>query len=308
MLELSINDPENLQKVSHALASDVRLNIILLLNKGSLNIQQIADALNKPVSTIASHIKVLEDSGLIVTELRPANRGAMKVCTRNFDDIHIQLNLSKDPMYGFKEYEIEMPIGQYTDFKVSPTCGLADRNGHLIPEDNPVHFYSPVRTNAQIIWTRKGFFEYKFPLLIDKEAAINELQLSLELCSEAPNYDHNWPSDITVWLNGVEIGTWTCPGDFGDRPGKLNPKNWADTTSTQYGVLKTWKVTNNKSTIDDVYLSDVTLKELNLSNTDFLSFKIGIKEDSIHKGGINIFGKEFGDHPQDIKLKVSFAL
>src|SRR5690606_27212185 len=87
MLELSINDPANLQRVAHALASEVRLNIILLLNKESLNIQQISEILGKPVSTIASHIKVLEDSDLIATELRPANRGAMKVCTRNFDDI-----------------------------------------------------------------------------------------------------------------------------------------------------------------------------------------------------------------------------
>lgn len=121
---------------------------------------------------------------------------------------------------------------------MAPTCGIANHDGLIIPEDEPVHFYSPVRANAQLIWTRKGYFEYKFPIAIPEETKINELQISLEICSEAPNYDHNWPSDITVWLNGVDIGTWTSPGDYGDRPGKLNSLAWSETTSTQYGVLK----------------------------------------------------------------------
>src|SRR5690606_25364332 len=180
--------------------------------------------------------------------------------------------------------EVEMPIGQYTDFKVYPTCGMDDGKYHLIPEDNPVHFYNPVRTKAQIIWTRKGYFEYKFPITIPKEAKLSELQISLELCSEAPNYDHNWPSDITMWINEVDIGTWTCPGDFGDRPGKLNSKSWSETTGTQYGALKTWKVTNVNSMIDDVHISNITLKDLNILNYDFLTLRIGLKEDAVHKG------------------------
>jgi predicted transcriptional regulator len=48
------------------------------------------------------------------------------------------------------------------------------------------------------------------------EAVADSLHLSLEICSEAPLHHENWPSDITVWLNGVEIGAWTSPGDFGD--------------------------------------------------------------------------------------------
>ena len=307
-MELSINEPENLQKVAHALSSDVRLRIITLLNTESLNIQELAEILDKPVSTIAAHIKVLEESNLVLTELRPADRGVMKVCTRNFDDIHIELNVSKNPMNEFEVYEIEMPIGHYTDFRVSPTCEMADGNGHLVPEDNPAQFYNPVRTNAQLIWTRKGTFEYRFPLLIPKDAVIEQIELSLELCSEAPNYDHNWPSDITVRLNEVEIGTWTSPGDFGDRPGKLNSKSWSETTSTQYGILKTWKVTNKNSMIDDVFLSDRTINDLNIFDNEHLTFCIGVKEDAIHKGGINIFGKEMGDYPQDIKLRILYTV
>ncbi|MEK3886737.1 ArsR/SmtB family transcription factor [Bacillus sp. FSL K6-3431] len=308
MLELSMKDPESLQKIAHALSSEVRLQIINLLNKGNMNVNQLSESLNIPVSTTASHIKILEKSGLINTELRPASRGAMKVCKRNFDDIHIQLNRVENFMKSsHKTLELEMPIGQYIDFDVAPTCGMANHEGMIIPEDDPVHFYDPNRSEAQIIWTRKGYFEYKFPLVIPIDATIENVQISLEICSEAPNYDHNWPSDITVWINEVEIGTWTSPGDFGGRPGKLNPKYWSESTCTQYGALKTWKVTNRHSTIDDFHLSDVIIDELGIFNRMFMSCKIGIKEDAIHKGGLNLFGREFGDHPQDIKLLIEYS-
>ncbi|WP_413375048.1 ArsR/SmtB family transcription factor [Alkalihalobacillus sp. 1P02AB] len=307
MLELSINDPDYLRKVSHALSSEVRLKMIKLLNMDNMNIHQLANALEIPISTGASHVKVLEEAGLIQTELRPASRGAMKVCTRNFDDIHIQLCSNEKYTQDYKNFELEMPIGQYVDFEVAPTCGMANHEGIILPEDEPVHFYSPERSKAQIIWTRKGYFEYKFPLVIPHESEIKAVQFSLEICSEAPNYDHNWPSDITVWLNGVDIGTWTSPGDFGERPGRLNPPFWKDLTSTQYGSLKTWTVTSQRTMIDEFYLSDVKIDDLGILERNFISFKIGIKDDAVHKGGMNLFGKEFGDHTQDIKLKIDFS-
>ncbi|SFL66794.1 Predicted transcriptional regulator [Gracilibacillus orientalis] len=307
MLELSISDPEKLSKVTHALSSKVRLNMIKLLNKENLNVHQLSDALQIPVSTTASHVRVLEEANLILTELRPASRGAMKVCTRNFDDIHILLNsTNKSSKNDLKNYELEMPIGQFVDFQVAPTCGMANQEKLLIPEDEPVYFYSPERIHTQLIWTRKGFLEYKFPIVIAPDATIKEMQFSLEICSEAPNHDHNWPSDITVWVNNVDIGTWTSPGDYGDRPGKLNPKYWAETTSTQYGTLKVWKISNENTMIDDFQLSNVTLNDVNVQRKDYVTFKIGIKEDAVHKGGMNIFGKEFGDFEQDIKLNIKF--
>ncbi|WP_179133959.1 ArsR/SmtB family transcription factor [Halobacillus massiliensis] len=307
MFELSIKKPEELRKVAHALSSKVRLEIINLLSTKNANIHQLAESLHIPVSTAASHIKVLEESGLVLTELRPAKRGSMRICTRNFNDIHIQLNDPKEYLNEYESFDVEIPIGQYVDYEVAPTCGMANHEGKLIPEDQPGHFFSPKRTNAQIIWTRKGYFEYKLPLVIPHDKTIEAVEVSMEICSEAPHFDSNWPSDITVWLNGVDIGTWTSPGDFGDRPGILNSKLWAETDYTQYGTLKTWKVSRKKTTIDVFHLSDVTIEDLGLEKENFLSFKIGIKEDALHKGGINLFGKEFGDHPQDIKLKVDYS-
>ena len=292
--------------VARALSSEDRINIIELLNTRNMIINEIAEKLNIPVSTAASHVKVLEEAELIQTELRPAKRGAKKVCTRYYDEVLIRLNVDvghNDPKHT---YEISMPIGQYMDFEVFPTCGMATRDGHII-DDDPTYFYHPHRGQAEIIWLRKGYLEYVYPLDIPQHAKIDSLQFSMEICSEAPNYDNQWPSDITVWVNGIEIGTWTCPGDFGDRPGKLNPPDWPS-TRTQYGVLKKWEIDRIHSTIDDVPISSVTLDQLILKEQEFIRFRIGIKADAVHRGGMNIFGKAFGDHPQDIVMKLQYSL
>lgn len=49
---------------------------------------------------------------------------------------------------------------------------------------------------------------------------------AIEICSEAPNHKDDWPSDITVWINNHEVGTWTSPSDFGGERGVLTPAWW----------------------------------------------------------------------------------
>lgn len=308
MLELSFDNPDELVTVTHALSTRSRVDILRLLISQNLNIVEIAEALKLPVSTVASNIKVLEAARLINTELLPASRGAMKVCSRNYDDIHIALNLEKAiPKGDIQVYEVDMPIGHYSDCEVSPTCGMANGEGMIIREDEPASFYHPKHVGAQIMWFRKGYVEYLMPLEIPAEAVIESLELSMEICSEAPNYDHNWPSDISVWINGVEIGMWTCPGDFGDRRGKLNPAWWFE-WSTQYGLLKTWRVDKNKTTLDMEKISAVDLAQLDLQNSHKLRVRIGIKPDAVHQGGVNLFGRQFGDYDQNIKMTVHYAI
>lgn len=306
MLKLSINKPEELARVAHALSSEVRIHILRLLSSRNMNIIEIAEALNIPVSTAASNIRILEKSGLILTELHPGIRGVMKVCSRNYDDILMALNPESHAQRHGNKYEIDMPVGHFVDCEVHPTCGMAGSYQMIIPEDHPSSFFHPSRITAQLVWFRKGYVEYKFPLGVFSRDGIESLQFSLELCSEAPRYDNDWPSDITVWVNGTEIGTWTCPGDFGGRKGRLNPAWWPE-DSTQFGVLKTWKVDRTKSSIDEVPISGITLADLKIPSSDFITFRIGVKSDAVHKGGINLFGKEFGDFEQDIKMTLSYS-
>lgn len=306
MLDLTINDPDRLVKVAHALSTHTRIGIIkLLLEFPNLNILEIAEKLSIPVSTAANNVKVLEEAELIVTELQPATRGAMKVCSRNFDDVRMVLNPSAYEHHPGKIQEVEMPIGHFSNFDIIPTCGMANTLGMVFPEDDPVSFYHPDSRTAELIWFRKGWIEYRFPQKIPAGARVRSLEFSLELCSEAPNYNNDWPSEITVWVNEVEVGSWISPGDFGDHRGKLNPSWWFD-GSTQHGLLKTWSIDHARSTVDKEKCSDATLVDLDLEQKPFITFRIGVKPDARHQGGLNLFGKSFGDYAQAIIMRLEY--
>ena len=129
--------------------------------------------------------------------------------------------------------------------------------------------------------------------------------LSIEMCSVAPFYRNDWPSDITLWVNDIEVGTWTSPGDFGGRRGKNNPQWWPDNIN-QYGLQKYWRIKKDGTYIDNMKLSDKKISEFKLEDNDYISVKIGIKEEAKNIGGISIFGKSFGDYPQDIVMKLEY--
>lgn len=302
-IELSLEREDELFSVAKALASEVRIDIIKLLNYNCLNVNEISETLGIPASTAAVNVKILEEAGLINTELQPGTRGAMKVCSRKRDIIKIILKTSDD--YHNNSHFINMPIGHYVDCKAYPTCGIVSEKGYLGIEDEPRSFYDPDKVNAQLIWFKKGYLEYRFPNTILQNNQAKSLEVSLEICSEAPNYHNHWPSDITMWINGMECGTWTSPSDFGGRRGKLNPSWWSD-GSTQFGMLKTWKVTKKGGFIDDKRVSDITINQLELEKNDYINVRIGIKEDSENVGGINLFGDKFGDYPQHIVMKIDY--
>ena len=304
-ITLDFEDKERILEVTKALANEVRINILELLNENSLNINEIAERLEIPVSTAAVNIKVLESAGLIFTELQPGIRGSAKLSSRKFDRILVKLYNPKVEMLSNSFY-LDMPIGNFTDCKVSPTCGLVSEKSSIGIDDNPSSFFYPERTQAQLLWFYKGYVEYKFPNNILKEGKITLLELSFEACSEAPFYRNNWPSDITLWINGKEVGTWLSPGDFGGRRGKYNPAWWPDTLN-QYGLLETWRVSNAGSFLNEQPVSNVILDDLNLDEAYYITVRIGVKEDAKHIGGVSLFGKEFGDYPQNINMRIDYS-
>lgn len=48
----------------------------------------------------------------------------------------------------------------------------------------------------------------------------------------------------------------------------------------------------------------VTFDSLRLLDGNAICFTIAVKEDARHRGGINLFGKHFGDYPQHILMRL----
>lgn len=295
---------DDIERLLKGLASVTRLEILRFLGSHTCSVNEIAEAFNMPASTAALHVNQLEKSGLIRTELQPASRGLKKVCVRLYDQVVI--SLPSGERITDNVVDIAMPIGAYVDCSAVPTCGLVSQTGIIGHLDDPETFYDPERVNAQLLWFKHGYVEYRFPNRSHANGGtLESIQVSFEACSEAPLHDPNWPSNITVWINDVEIGTWTSPGDFGGERGALTP-DWWEEWNSQFGLLKMWKVTADGAYVDGIRVSNVALTDLQLSRGQFISLRIGVKPDAENVGGLNLFGRYFGNYPQDIHMRMRF--
>lgn len=300
VLEIELGS-ERATRVIRALANDGRAAILQLLQSRTLNVSEIAEHLGATMSATSENIKALAEAGLIVTEMTPGTRGLQKACGRAVDAVVV--NLPKPVSQAGRMIELSMPVGGFTDFDVHPTCGLLGPTGAIGMFDDARSFYEPQRVDAQLLWFHHGWVEYRFPNRLRRGERIASLQLSMEVCSEAPLHNPDWPSDVVVSVNGVPLGAWTSPGDFGGRPGALTPAWWT-TANTQFGLMKVWQVTADGSFIDGVRLSDTTLDDLDLEAEDFVSVRIAVPADGANVGGINVFGRGFGNYPQDIVMRI----
>jgi len=296
--------PDENRDAINALAAPVRLAILKLLRQsGPMNVNMISAALQLPQSTIATNIKVLEAARLIHTEAAKARKGQQKICSVPFDGVLIRLD-GAAPKQRDNLVEVAMPIGLYTSCEVSAPCGLCSTEGIIGLLDVPDFFLDPGRMRASLAWFGRGFVEYKFPnnaRLLEK--SVEALEFSMEMSSEVPGTNVNWPSDISIWVNGVKVGTWTSPGDFGDKRGTFTPR-WWKLAGSQYGRLVTWRISERGSFVDKAQVSKVDIGRLELGKHHSIRLRIGIDEGAKHPGGVNIFGKGFGNYDQDILMRM----
>lgn len=288
-----------------ALGAETRLEILSLLAGGHRNINEIGLALNLSQPTVTKHIQILEQAGIVVSEYLPGAQGMQKRCRLRFDQMIVSFEGAG--VSDERVEEVSMPVGLYSYAEPVAQCGLASREKIIGFLDIPQSFFDPERATAEILWMAGGYVEYVFPNTLPASVEILRLELIMEACSEAPNYNHHYPSDITVWLNQTEIGTWTCPGDFGAKRGHLNPGWWID-HMTQYGALKIWSVDSEGTALDGTPVSDVTLARAGVRPNLPLSLRIGVKPDADHPGGFNLFGKGFGNYAQDLVLRLHYVM
>ena len=249
------------------------------------------------------HINKLESTGLIVSNIVKRNGRSQRICT--ISDIDRLLIFPKHQYKHRQHYEIELGVGHYTNLNISPTCGIVTAERVIGDFDNPVYFMDPQRINAQMLWFGKGFVEYTIPNYVENGYCIDEISISLELSSEAPGYIEEWPSDISFYLENQKICTWTCPGEFGGRKGYVSPTWWFDDIIGQYGLLKNISVNQSGTFIDGSQISEVTISQLPLSSSAWV-FRLGVEEDALKVGGVTLFGKRFGDFPQNIIVQVYY--
>lgn len=304
-ITLSLNDSEQVSAVCKALSSETRIEILKKLTERALSISEIAEAFYLPMSSACMHTKILEDAGLITLLPKPGLRGTQKLCGIKTSYVLVDLFAHKEGVIAKPSFTESMPLGNYVECDVTAPCGIASDVSYLANEDTPYGFYSSQRNQASLIWFTNGFLEYKFSNKSLKDGPVSQIEFSFEVCAEAPGYNNDWPSDIAVELNSRRVAAFLVKGDYGDRRGALNPTWWSDSL-TQYGELKRLFVTSQGCFLDEKKVSEETIESLGLMDGYFFRFRLGVDRDAVHAGGLNLFGKKFGDYAQDINMKVTY--
>lgn len=282
-----------------ALASDVRLKILELLAEKEMNVKELAHLLGLSSAIVTMHVKKLEVGELIQTALVRKEGGTHKMCKLAISHIEMRLPQPIEQQRAFDE--VAIPVGHYTRFDVHPTCGLATADHVIGQYDDPRFFFEPERMYAKILWFGSGFVEYRIPNYMLTGQTLEEIEISLEIGSEAPGIEANWPSDIHFYVNDTLLGYWTSPGDSGQGRGQLTPAWWPDTIN-QYGWLKIIRVTEQGTFLDGQRLSAVSIKDIPMSRNEW-TLRLEVPNHAEHVGGLTLYGEGFGNYNRDILFR-----
>ena len=300
VMDLDANDQsqhERIQSVCHALSTPERLKILLNLYQKPKNLSELSAELDLPISSVSRHIDALVGAGLATINYQPGVKGQTKICYQAVSTVNITLSPQKSAREKGKDYCFELPVGLYGDCSVSAPCGMAGKNDSSSVFDTVDAFYSPCRTDAECVWFNTGFLTYNFPAQYARKNAISELSFSFEISFENNYYNDR---DLTVLINDTEVATVTATGNFNQRRGRFTPPFW-NTTAQQFGELKTVSVTNEGVLVDgNLVTNSVTISHLNLKKSQAIKLTLQAKRGA----GVHIFGKNFGDYPQGIIMKI----
>lgn len=293
-------------EVFKALGSEIRIQILkLLLENREMNMNELASGLGITNGALTSHMKKLEETGIVKVLTEHEGHGNQKLCRVNVDKILVEIE-SRETEGRKNIYNTEVNVGHYSDYEVYPTCGLATDTALVGEVDDPRYFAHPDRIKARILWFTKGYVEYRIPNLLPGATKIEQIALSLEIGSEAPGTNNDWPSDISFYLNDEKIGTWTSPGDYGDVRGIFTPDWWLPNWN-QYGLLKMLVINREGTFVDGLKISDVDIERFHLNYKSSIRFKLQVEESARNIGGITIFGRGFGNYNQDIKVRIAYS-
>ncbi|ASZ07612.1 MULTISPECIES: ArsR/SmtB family transcription factor [Enterococcus] len=296
-MELSLD--ERSLPVFECLASATRLEILKFIGSEKKSIGEIAKHLEISSAITTRHIQKMEDAGLIHSERGVGANRNKKMVYLKVDDINICF---PEKIYQeFQRYSTNLKLGHFTDFSVTPTCGLATIEDVVGKADDPKYFMDAKRVDASLLWFSSGFVEYKIPNLLQENETPEMLEISFEIASEFPLSNNVWPSDISIYVNDVKVAVYTVPGNFSDIRGRYTPEWWNDSFS-QYGLLKHLRINKLDTGIDGEAYSDVTIEDLKLRELPFIKLRFSVEDDAKHQGGLTLFGTGFGNHQQDILI------
>ena len=286
-----------------AMSSGVRIQILNILTKEpGMNLNELSNRIGITGGALTSHIRILEEIGIIETKSVAARHGIQKICTVVAEKYLMNIGLTD---FDQSSYHVELCPGHYTNYEVTPTCGIATAQRVVGIYDHPIYFADVERFNAQILWFSTGFVEYEIPNYLPEGSICKELIIQTELGSEAQGFNNDYKSDIHFYINDLPVGIWQSPGDFGGVKGIYNPSWWA-LSMNQYGTLMEMRINHQGTYVEHRRVSDMTLEKLQITPGGRIRLRLAVPEDQPNARGLTIYGRGFGNYNSGIMINLNY--
>lgn len=292
------------EEIFKALSTPMRIRILeLIYENDQMSMNDLAKTLGLTNSAISLHVGKLEDAGLVAIHTTSGKRGVMKIVRPVYSRLLVDMVPEAKPRHCYTD---DISVGHFVSCEVHPTCGLASPANIIGELDNPKVFSYPERFEADIVWIGYGSLTYSLPNRLNPGQFLRELQISFEISSECPEYNQDYPSDIHFSINGIPLGKWISPGDYGARKGIISPYWWPELLN-QYGLLKSLIINANGTFIDGTMrISKTTIQDLHIDHNSSIDFTFSVPQDTPNCGGLTLFGAHFGDYSQAIRVKAYY--
>lgn len=262
-------------KLCDAIGSEVRTDILeQIMESKNVNLNTLAQTMHLTNGALTTHIRKLENAGLINVRSVSGKRGMSKQCSIAEDKILIDIDPS---LRNVATHSFTLPIGSFSAYRVSPHCGIAEENGYFGELDNERYFSYPERINAKAIWYN-GYVTYDIPKPARENGHYKELRIEFEAASL------NSGTSGVIFIDDKEIGSFPLISPH-ERAGILTPE-WFSASLPRYGSLKVLTFSASGIFIDGIRLSPPVK-----SNPERLK---------IASDGIIIFSSSFGDYNTNI--------
>ena len=283
-----------------ALGSDTRIAILeLLTEKGPMRMTAIAEELKITGGALTTHVKMLNEAGILSIEARGGRHGIQKICRVNDERIVVESPMSRR---GMQAYEAELDIGQFVDVDAKAPCGIATPERLLLPADDPAVFSGPERLRAGVLWMAEGSVEYLVPNFLKAGQQLSEVQVSLEAAAGLPDASRDAEGSLLLSLNGKELGEIALSPENPEQYGMYNP-TWWNQQYRQGGVYRLLTVDAAGTHVDGIRVSELRLADLQIGGHRSLPLKLTAKAGS---GGFTLFGKGFGSLAQGIRVRMYY--
>ena len=302
---LQINGLSEGLEIFRTLGSEVRMNIVELLARNEkMNMNEIASSLGLTNGALTTHIKMLEECGLIRCSTEHSGRGLQKMCSLNVDQILLNVFPAVEERTT-KVYETEIRVGHYSDYKVTAGCGLIGPERMIGNKDDPRAFAYPERVEAEMLWLHDGYVEFRIPNLLPEGQRIVQLTLSFEISSADHGGNNDRLSRIRFSLNGREMGEWVSVRASDSSRGIYTP-SWWNGSERQHGFLKMLVINDMGVFLDGKCILETDNNGKYLDSFGEMKFRIESHPEEGLEGGLALYGKGFGNFRQNILARVHY--